>query len=148
MRLSRSVLIAGICVLIGIGLLAWRVRTPPAPTITAQQVYERLHGLGLATNGRTVPGPGLFPDCPDRYGFDIPRNDRSLGVVFICPKDVADRVMAQPTATPETTGFLAGASLAPRTFQSAGGTVLVSISALVDPGMVDRIRSEVALIPE
>lgn len=151
-RLSKPLIVAGVCVLIGVGLIVWRVlprSVAPTPTITAQRVYQRLEQLGLVTNGRTMPSPGegaLFVGCTDQYAFNIPGDAQTTSAVFVCPRDVTDQIMAQPI--PTETGFLAGIRTSPYTFRSAGGAVIVSVSPFAGPELAERIRAEVALIPE
>lgn len=105
--------------------------------ITAQQVYERLRGAGLATNGRAVPDTGaVFAGCTDRYGFDVAPN--TIAIAFICPKDVGDAIMTRAPQIP----------LVPHVYRSAGGSILVSVVSTAPPDIASRIRDEVARFPE
>jgi hypothetical protein len=109
------------------------------PAITAQQVFDRLQKSGLATNGRTIPAAvagSPFEKCLDRLGFDLP-GSTALGVINICPQDVAAALAARP------------ASLAfPLIYRSTGGSVIVAIDPSVDPTLAKRVGFEVQLIPE
>lgn len=117
-----------------------------APEITAQQVFDRLQASGLATNARTVPGaPAESPAsrCTDRLAFDIPDAPGNLAVIDICPKEVSAALIAEPTSPPA-----AGVNITPLRFHSAGGSVVVTTSALIPPAVAARLGREVLLIPE
>jgi hypothetical protein len=127
-------------------LVALLVSCGGAPAITAQQAFDRLQAAGLATNARTAPGasadsPALR--CTDRLVFDIPDAPGNLAVIDICPKEVGAALIAAPTSPPA-----AGINVTPLRFQSAGGSVVVTLSALVPPAVAARIGREVQLIPE
>jgi hypothetical protein len=81
--------------------------------------------------------------CTERLVFDVPNAPGALALIDMCPKETSDAVMALPTAPP-----LTDVKMSPYWFRSVGGSVIVTLDAMIKPQIAERIGRAAQLILE